>query len=137
MLDDVFSLIENYLVCGRSFDACVNLFLVYSMIGLLRYKFEPFWQDVSVKSLIIKGPLRPVGLLLYFVNVFSLFRNISPCKRGERVWSFIWTNLNFLYPRMICAKLGWKWPGGSGEEKFTDGRTAGDQKSSISAQVRL
>ena len=29
---------------------------------------------------------------------------------------FIWTNLNPLHPRMHCAKFGWNWPSGSGEE---------------------
>ena len=41
-----------------------------------------------------------------FVNVFSLFP----------YFSFIWSNLNPHYPRMLCAKLGWNWPGGSDEE---------------------
>ena len=31
---------------------------------------------------------------------------------------FIWTNLNPLYQRMLCAKFGWNWPGGSGVEDF-------------------
>ena len=34
----------------------------------------------------------------------------------QRVGSFIWTNLNPLHPRMLCAKFGWNWPSGSGEE---------------------
>ena len=38
---------------------------------------------------------------------------ISPLKRAG---PFIWTNLNSLYPRMLCAKFGWNWPSGSGEE---------------------
>ena len=64
-------------------------------------------------------------------------------------WFFIWTNLNPLHPRMLCAKFGWNCPSGSGEEDEnvkslqTDGqtedrrRTTGDQKSSLklSAQV--
>ena len=33
-------------------------------------------------------------------------------------WLFIWTNLNPLHPRMHCAKFGWNWPSGSGEEEF-------------------
>ena len=33
-------------------------------------------------------------------------------------WSFIWTNLNPLHPRMLCAKFGWNWPSGSEEEDF-------------------
>ena len=44
---------------------------------------------------------------------------------------FIWTNLNPLHPRMLCAKFGWNMPGGSGEEDEnvkslqTDGRKDG------------
>ena len=38
---------------------------------------------------------------------------ISPWKR---VWPFIWTNLNSLYPRMICAKFDWNWSNVSEEE---------------------
>ena len=40
---------------------------------------------------------------------------ISPWKR---VGPTIWTNLNPLYPRMLCAKFGWNWLSGSGEEDF-------------------
>ena len=53
-----------------------------------------------------------------FRQCVSLFRNslnspkLSPWKR---VWTFIWTNLNFLHRRML-AKFGWNWPNGSGEE---------------------
>ena len=32
--------------------------------GLLIYKYEPLWQEVSLKSLILRWPLMPVGLLL-------------------------------------------------------------------------
>ena len=50
-----------------------------------------------------------------YVNVFSQFHNYLPFKRVE---PFIWTNLNPLHPKMICAKFGWKWTSGSGEEDF-------------------
>ena len=66
---------------------------------------------------------------------YSLFRNYFPWKRAG---SFIWTNLNPLHPRMICAKVGWNWPSGSGEEdenvkslqtdRQTDGRTDDGQQ---------
>ena len=40
---------------------------------------------------------------------------IFPWKRNG---PFIWNNLNSLHPRMDCAKFGWNWPSGSGEEDF-------------------
>ena len=40
---------------------------------------------------------------------------ISPWKRAG---PFNWTNMNPLHPRMLCAKFGWNWPSGSGEEDF-------------------
>ena len=76
---------------------------------------------------------------------FGYFCNYLPL---ERAGPFIWTNLTPLHPRMLCAKFGWNWPSGSGEEDVnvkslqTDGwtdrrRTKGDQKISLelSAQV--
>ena len=51
---------------------------------------------------------------------------ISPLGRA---WPFIWTNLNPLHPRILCAKFGWNWPNGFGEEDEnvknlqTDGQT--------------
>ena len=46
---------------------------------------------------------------------FHYFVIISPWKRAG---PFIWTNLNPLHPRMLCAKFGWNWPSGSWEEDF-------------------
>ena len=46
---------------------------------------------------------------------FYYFVIISPRKRAGL---FIWTNLNPLYQRMLCAKFGWNWPSGSREEDF-------------------
>ena len=37
---------------------------------------------------------------------FHYFVIISP---SERTWPFIWTSLNSLHPRMLCAKFGWNW----------------------------
>ena len=34
----------------------------------------------------------------------------------KRVGPFNWTNLNPLHPGMPCAKFGWNWPSGSGED---------------------
>ena len=40
-------------------------------------------------------------------NVFSLFGNYLPLEKDG---SFIWINLNPLYPRILCAKFCWNWP---------------------------
>ena len=48
-----------------------------------------------------------------FINVFSHFRNYLPLN-----WPFIWTNLNSLHPRILCAKFCWNWPTCSGEKDF-------------------
>ena len=59
---------------------------------------------------------------------FRYFLIISPWKRAG---PFIWTNLNPLHPRMLCAKFDWNWSSGSGEEDEnvkslqTDRRTDG------------
>ena len=44
---------------------------------------------------------------------FLQFRNYLPLEKGG---PFIWTNLNPLYSRMLCAKFGLNCPSGSGEE---------------------
>ena len=54
---------------------------------------------------------------LNFVNVFSLFRNYLRLEKGG---PFIWTNLNPLYLKMVCAKVGWYWHSGSGEVDFSN-----------------
>ena len=41
--------------------------------------------------------------------IFRYFVIISPWKRAG---PFVWTNLNSLYPTMLCAKLNWNWPSG-------------------------
>ena len=39
------------------------LIFIYSMMVLLICKYESFWQEVMVESLILRWSLRPVGLL--------------------------------------------------------------------------
>ena len=46
---------------------------------------------------------------------FRYFVIISPWKRTG---PFICANLNPLFPGMLCAKFGWNWLSGSGEEDF-------------------
>ena len=51
----------NRLYC--SFPLALLIF-IYSMMGLLIWKYEPFWQKVSVESLILRWPLSPLGLFI-------------------------------------------------------------------------
>ena len=55
------------------------------MMGLLLYKYEPFWQEVSVKSLILTWPLRPLGLLLEKAGIvifYSVVAGKIQCTRA-------------------------------------------------------
>ena len=60
---------------------------------------QPFWR---------------IRILLSEMH-FHYFVIISPWKRAG---PFIWTNLNSLHPRMICAKFHWNWPSGTGVKNF-------------------
>ena len=59
---------------------------------------------------------------IFTISLLSSFawKRVGPC---------IWTNLNPFHPRMLCAKFGWNWFSGFGEEDEnvkslqTDGRT--------------
>ena len=42
------------------------LIFIYSMMQQLISKYEPFWEKVSVKSLNLGWPLKPLGLLFFF-----------------------------------------------------------------------
>ena len=56
------------------------------------------------------------GLVEIDPVVSMYFRNFVIISHLKRAGSFIWTNLNPLYPRMLCAKFGWNWPSCSEEE---------------------
>ena len=49
------------------------------------------------------------------ISSIRYFVIISPWKRAG---TFVWTNLNSLYPRMLCVKFRGKLPSGSGKEDF-------------------
>ena len=78
--------------------------------------------------------------------IFAMY--IVIISTWERKWPFIWTNLNPIHLRMLCAKLDWNWRSDSGEEfkmkmwqvyRLTDRRTddvdACDQTSSLEFQL--
>ena len=53
-----------------------------------------------------------------FLNLSTYFRNFAIISSWKKEGPFIWINLNSLHPKMICAKFGWNWSIGSGEEDF-------------------
>ena len=97
----VFSIFRNYLPLEKGGARHLN-------------KLEPFTQGCFVPSLVEIGPV-VLEKTLILSMYFRYFVIISPWKRAG---PFIWTNLNPLHPRMLCAKFGWNWPSGSGEEDF-------------------
>ena len=76
----------------------------------------PFTQGCFVQRLVEIGPVVLEKKILKFRQcIFAICVIISPWKRAGL---FIWTNLNPLHPRMLCAKFSWNRPSGSWEEDF-------------------
>ena len=116
-------------------------FLILSMYFRYFRIISP-WKGAGPFSWTNLNPLHPRTLCAKFGwNWFSgsreedflissmYFRYFWIISSWKRAGPFIWTNLNPLHPRMLCAKFGWNSPGGSGEEDEnvkslqTDGRT--------------
>ena len=77
----------------------------YTITLMEKEKLSPFWE---LESPLPKDTLCKIWLklanrfwrrFLNFVNVFSPFRYHLSL---EKVWLYIWTDLNLLYPRMLC-----------------------------------
>ena len=77
-----------------------NLNLHY--LRVLPYKFQLYWSDSFIEEDFLIIPI-----------FFEYFLIISPL---DRVWPFVWTNLNLLHPVMLCAKFGWNRSSGSWQE---------------------
>ena len=71
-------------------------------------------QRYTVAGLVEIGP---EVLEKIFKFCQCIFANLlfSPLGKGRALLN-IWTNLNPLHPRMLCAKFGWNWSRGSREE---------------------
>ena len=101
------------------------------MITLIKRRKKPLqsWWELNgsslnkIKSHSPKDALCQVWLklaqwfwrrrFLNFVNVFLLFRNYLPLEKG---WALLMNKLDSFHPRMLCAKFGWNWLSGSGED---------------------
>ena len=54
-----------------------------------------------------------------YIMMLNKRRKKKPIINFMRInWFFIWTNLNPLHPRMLCAKFGWNKTNGSGKQDF-------------------
>ena len=89
------------------------------LISFIRIKITLYMQKLEipqgclVRSLGEIGPVVLAKIFQFPQCILSLYRHYF---RWERVWHFVWTNLNYLHPRMFCV----------------DRRsTTGDQKSSL------
>ena len=56
------------------------------------------------------------------INTFAqttLIKNVKSLSHFEKIeWPPNSTNLNSFHQKMLCAKFGWNWPSGSGEDFF-------------------
>ena len=77
----------------------------------------PFTQECCVAGLVEIGPMVLEQKIFKISSSMYIwyFIIISPWKRAG---SFIWTNLNPLHPRILCAKFEQNWPSGSWGEDF-------------------
>ena len=106
--------IKNYRIYINIFRICIKIF---------EYKLQDFWK----KQRFTRQSQRILAMLLLFP--FSKW-----------TWTFIWTNLNPLNPRMLLAKFGCNWSSGSGEEgrnceKFTTTTTTTTDNGKISIKT--
>ena len=95
-----------------------------NMIYKLIYKYEHLWLEVSVKSLILRWPLRPVGLLLSIVlhnlplvatNLFPFFLDYAVVKGDASVSEIKFsmrTKIRALV-RVLWEQKSWKTNSGS------------------------
>ena len=66
------------------------------------------------------GFIRPlINVTIYFLAlwIWSAF-SVERCGPWASclISCRLWKNLNSHHPRMLCAKFGWNWPGGSGSD---------------------
>ena len=82
----------------------VNVCLLFHNHLPLEKGLANFIQGCFVPSLVEIDPVAlEKKIFKDFVEVFSLFHNNLPLEKSG---AFIWTNVNLLHPRMLCAMFG-------------------------------
>ena len=89
-------------------------------IAYINYVINVYVCPNKLESLQPKDALYQFWLILVrkkkFLNSSIYSRHFVINSPWKRAWHFIWTNLNFHHPRMLCAKFGRNWPSGSGDK---------------------
>ena len=79
------------------------------------YLFYENWMVLHLNKLKSHSPIAPnlveIGPVVLEKKIFN-FINVFLKRAGL----FNWTNLNPLHTGNHCAKFGWNWPSGSGED---------------------
>ena len=105
---NAFSLFRNYLSLEK--DRALHL----NKLESPSFK-NALWESPSINDALCQIWLKLAQWFwrrrFFFIlsMYFRYFVHISPWKRVELL---IWTNLNPLHPRMLCAKFGWNWLSG-------------------------
>ena len=84
------------------------------------------WKRKNAIEKVTRGPWATSLTWEQFnsINTYDYIITLIKIRKKPKInfmriyWFFIWTNLNPLHPRMLCAKFGWNWPSVSREEDF-------------------
>ena len=97
-----------------------TLFILWGLNGpSFEWNWIPFTRGCFVPIWLKLAQLFWRKSFLNFVNIFSLFRNYLPLKKG---WVLHLYKHESSTPKIHCAKFGWIWPSGSGsgDEDFSN-----------------
>ena len=111
-----------------------NWFLKYNisltwhrLISLFCYYPPPLKEDVTLdfnvfecpfhKDILTVPSLVEIGQVFLKKKIFKsrqcIFLYVAIISPWKNAWPLIWTNLNSLYPKILCVMFGWNWPSGS------------------------
>ena len=89
--------------------------IIYSWRNAGKFEF-PSPKKTFVLSLVEISPANiEEKTFKKYIYIYYVVPIISPEQMAKPV---IWCRLNPLYSKIFCAKFGWNWPSGSGEEVF-------------------
>ena len=66
----------------------------------------------------LRKQFKSINTYDYIMTLIKRRKNKNIINFMRIYWFLIWTNLNPLHPRILCAKFAWNWLSGSEEEDF-------------------